>query len=168
MKYDKFFETEKGSDDSKVLELNGTNFKNGKLVGGLSKGLVTIMFFAPWCGHCVKLKPKFGRVAKLVCCNKDIMVGAVNADDNTDLLRSLNDNGISILGYPTIIQCENGKYTRSFTGNRDAEDLLNFMLNTDKKIKGEQIDKCENEYTKCNINSKGKCDESLNKCLRQS
>jgi len=56
----------------------------------------TIMFFAPWCGHCKSTKPEFSNFAKNA--KGVVRVGAVNCDEDKKLCSHYR-----VQGFPTII-----------------------------------------------------------------
>ena len=43
---------------------------------------VLVEFFAPWCGHCKTLAPKFEEAARILAGNPNILIGKVDAIDN--------------------------------------------------------------------------------------
>lgn len=56
---------------------------------------VLVMFYAPWCGHCKKLKPIWDELAKEMESNKDIVIAKVDSTTN-------EVPGIAIKSYPTL------------------------------------------------------------------
>jgi len=94
-KIEEFFKSEDipASNDEPVKILVAKEFE--KIVRDPTKD-VLVMFYAPWCGHCKKLKPIWDELAKeMMEINKDIVI--------TKMDSTLNEvTGIAIKSYPTI------------------------------------------------------------------
>ncbi|MFO0131298.1 MAG: thioredoxin domain-containing protein [bacterium] len=56
---------------------------------------VLVEFYAPWCGHCKALAPKYDELAVKVAGNKNLIIAKMDS--------TLNEvDGVSIKGFPTI------------------------------------------------------------------
>ena len=66
-----------------VHELNSETFD--AFVG--DSGLKLVKFYAPWCGHCKALAPHFEE-ASTALKEKDILLGRVNCDENSELCQA--------------------------------------------------------------------------------
>eukprot|EP00457_Paulinella_chromatophora_P007298 gb/GEZN01007321.1/.p1 GENE.gb/GEZN01007321.1/~~gb/GEZN01007321.1/.p1 ORF type:complete len:219 (-),score=47.79 gb/GEZN01007321.1/:194-850(-) len=66
-----------------------------------------VMFFAPWCGHCKKMKPDWEKLGGDFSASKTVLIGNVDCTVEKDLCSKFG-----VQGYPTI------KY---FTGNTAAD-----------------------------------------------
>ena len=63
---------------SDVLEFGDANFD--AKIGNHDVALVE--FYAPWCGHCKSLAPKYDELAKTLSKEKDIVIAKMDATAN--------------------------------------------------------------------------------------
>ena len=81
-----------------------------------------VMFYAPWCGHCTRMKPEFASAAT------QLKGKAVLAGMNVD-----NQNGyqvradFNITGFPTVLYFEKGEKLYDYWGERTEAGILNWM-----------------------------------------
>lgn len=105
------------SGSSDVVELTDSNFDKQVLD---SKDVWLVEFYAPWCGHCQKLKPVWESVASEL---KDkVKVGALDAT-----VHQSQANKYEIKGFPTIKVFVNGE-VEDYMGGRSKEDIVQFAL----------------------------------------
>ena len=78
-----------------------------------------VMFYAPWCGHCVQTKPEFIKAASDMRAAGP-QVAMVNGDVLKEALTKYD-----IKGYPTIRRFHKGQSTE-YAGNRTAQSLVDF------------------------------------------
>jgi len=88
--------------DSDVIEADAAELQ--QLVDDPAGGTL-VTFYAPWCGHCVKMVPEFKKAASLLK-KVGIKAAAVNSDDNPGLAKSLG-----IQGFPTVRWVYAGQWT---------------------------------------------------------
>ncbi|KAJ4750061.1 Disulfide-isomerase-like protein [Rhynchospora pubera] len=106
--------------DGDVVELMPDNFQ--KEVGQDRGALVK--FFAPWCGHCIKLAPEYEQLASYFKQVADtVLIAKVNCDENKDLCV---DNEVT--GYPTILWFPKGSLeAKRYHGIRTIEAFAEFV-----------------------------------------
>ena len=89
-----------------------------------SENVWMVEFYAPWCGHCKALKPKFIEAAKAVKSREDlegIKFGAVDCTKEQHLCQKYD-----VKGYPTLKAIVAGK-AKEYGGAREADPMLEFV-----------------------------------------
>jgi len=83
---------------------------------------VLVEFYAPWCGHCKELQPKYSALATSLKEVKTVVIAKVNAETN-ELPK------VKIEGFPTIKLWPAGKKDTpvDYTGERTEEGLMAFL-----------------------------------------
>ncbi|KAK6619580.1 hypothetical protein RUM43_012337 [Polyplax serrata] len=103
------------SSNSDVISLTQSNFD--KLVLG-SDNIWLVEFFAPWCGHCQNLAPKYDKAASAL--RGVVKVGAVNCDVEKELSRRFG-----ITGFPQIkIFGADKNKPQQYNGDRTAKAIV--------------------------------------------
>jgi protein disulfide-isomerase-like protein len=104
------------ADDALIGELDEDTFPEND-----GEGWVWIIeYYAPWCGHCRQLAPKYRKVAEAL--HGVVRVAAVNCDKEKALCQQ---HGIK--GYPTIKGFKEGKLVE-YRGDRSAAALRDWGL----------------------------------------
>lgn len=88
-----------------------------------------VMFYAPWCPHCKRIKPEYAKVAKEVN-TENIVEGALGAVDCTAEKQLCTKQEVK--GYPTLKYFKDGEFAFKYTKKRSAEDILAFMKDPKK------------------------------------
>lgn len=96
--------------------LTSTNF--AKEIDGSKDAF--IYFYAPWCGHCKKLAPKWDLMAQHFKDNDNIVIGKFDGEAN-DMPK-----GYEITGYPTVFWIPKGKEAEKYNGARETDNLISF------------------------------------------
>ncbi|CAH1107569.1 unnamed protein product [Psylliodes chrysocephalus] len=114
--------------DPSILKLTDSNFKQQ-----LQKNdIVLVMFYAPWCGYCNKMKPDYFKAAKdLSAKGYPQCMAMVDCTENPTISDEYN-----ISGFPTLKLFKNGKFVMDYTGKRTHEDLKEFVLKYIESTKG--------------------------------
>lgn len=108
------------AESSDVLELGDSDF-DSKL-SDIDTALV--MFYAPWCGHCKKLKPEFARASTDLKEN-DPPVVLVQVDCTEAGKDTCGRFGVS--GYPTVKIFKGGELSSDYNGPREYSGIVKFM-----------------------------------------
>jgi len=103
-----------------VLELTDSSFD-----GELAKiDTALVMFYAPWCGHCKKLKPEFEKAATSLLAN-DPPVTLAKVDCTEAGKEACNR--FEVRGYPTIKIFRNGELSSDYNGPREYAGIVKYM-----------------------------------------
>ncbi|KAK9909480.1 hypothetical protein WJX75_002926 [Coccomyxa subellipsoidea] len=102
--------------DTSVIALN-----QGSFPAGAGEGFVWLLeFYAPWCGHCRNLAPKWSKLA--VALKNIVKVSAINCDEEEALCAQHK-----IQGFPTIKAFVNGRMI-DYNGDRSAQHLKDWAI----------------------------------------
>ena len=86
---------------------------------------VFVEFFAPWCGHCKQLKPKYEAVARAFKAETEIIIAAVDADSYaaSHLVKRYD-----IKGFPTLLWfSKHNKKGVNYKGPREIMSIVEFI-----------------------------------------
>ena len=85
---------------------------------------VMLLFYAPWCGHCKALHPKYEEVAKkLKAKNPKLLMAKIDATEN-------EVENINISGFPTVKFYpgnQKNKAPLDYNGDRSVDDIIKFI-----------------------------------------
>lgn len=101
-----------------VTTLTAANFDTA-----LGSKAALVEFYAPWCGHCKQLAPKYEKLAQVFAGEKDVLIAKVDATEEGDLAKRYD-----VQGYPTIKFFPAGSSEPvNYEKGREVEDMVNFI-----------------------------------------
>lgn len=87
---------------------------------------VFVKFYAPWCGHCKSLAPKYDELAEMFKDDANIVIAKVNSVEN--------DTPMDISGFPTLYFYPKGAKGEPmrYNGDREAQAMADFITKNRK------------------------------------
>jgi len=108
----------------------------------LENKLVMLEFYAPWCGHCKSLGPKYEKAAKRMAIKGHSKLFAkCDAIENT-----VAKDKYGISGFPNLKLFKHGKEMAEYPGQREVEAMVQYM---EKQLA--RIDEPEEEIVKSSV-----------------
>lgn len=104
--------------DADVKVAVGKNFD--ELVNDDSKD-VLIEFYAPWCGHCKQLEPKYKELGQKLKDEPGLTIAKMDATAN-DV-----PGPFKVEGFPTIYFKPKGKSPKKYSGGREVKDFVKYL-----------------------------------------
>uniref|UniRef100_A0A3Q3EI53 Protein disulfide-isomerase n=1 Tax=Labrus bergylta TaxID=56723 RepID=A0A3Q3EI53_9LABR len=108
------------NNDGPVKVIVAENFDS--IVNDDSKD-VLIEFYAPWCGHCKSLEPKFKELGEKLADDPNIVIAKMDATAN-DV-----PSPYEVSGFPTMYFAPAGSKTspKKYEGGREVSDFINYL-----------------------------------------
>jgi len=99
----------------------GKNFQ--EIVMDESKD-VLVEFYAPWCGHCKALAPKYDELAEKLSGVPSIVIAKMDSTAN-----EVDHPGVNIRGFPTILFFPAGDKSKvvDYNGEREVQGFIDFL-----------------------------------------
>jgi len=113
--------------DGPVKTVVGKNFDS--LVLDDTKD-VFVEFYAPWCGHCKSLAPKYEKLGEMFASEPTIIIAKVDATEN--------DTPAQIKGFPTLMLYAAGNKPNpiTYSGERDEKSMFDWIKEHATTLKG--------------------------------
>jgi len=108
-----------------VLGDNVVDLTDSSFDGELEKiDTALVMFYAPWCGHCKRLKPEFEKSAgDLLKNDPPVTLAKVDCTEGGKDTCSR----FEVRGYPTLKIFRNGELSADYNGPREADGITKYM-----------------------------------------
>ena len=103
---------------SSVVTLTSDNFASEVTE---AEADVMVEFYAPWCGHCMQLKPTYKKLAAAFDGVDSVKIAAMDATAHDP------PSGYDVEGYPTIYFVPHGKSPVNYNGERDLESMKEYI-----------------------------------------
>ncbi len=119
------------------------------------KGYWIVLYYADWCPHCQMMKPEWNKFTEQMKSNNAINVAEIESQylDKVDPSHKTN-----IMGFPSIISCNNGKKITDFSGPRTSQEITSFansnVVKNDTNRINNELRKAINKFSKKNKKSK--------------
>lgn len=81
-----------------------------------------LFFYTDWCGYCKQFKPEWEIIEMELMNNPMIETVPINGDENKELVKSY-----SVPGFPTLMMEMSDGQIIPYSGNRDANSVLEFV-----------------------------------------
>ncbi|CAN7982492.1 unnamed protein product, partial [Ixodes hexagonus] len=89
---------------------------------------ILIMFYAPWCVFCKRLKPDYAKAATELKGHSVLAAMDLSKPENAVVRHHYN-----VTGFPTLIYFEAGNLKHKYEGENNKEAIVAFMKNPEKK-----------------------------------
>jgi len=92
---------------------------------------VFILFYAPWCGHCQKMKPDWEKLATKYKSVEGLTIAKIDATAN-----DVEDPRFNVSGFPTIFYMSGegeNRTVKTYDGDRDYKAFSEYILKNNSK-----------------------------------
>ena len=123
--------------ESKVVDLTSNNWD--ELVVNSGKNSF-VKFFAPWCGHCKKMKPDWDKLGEQYGSESNVLIGEVDCTGSGKELCETH----GVQGFPTLKSFWRTS-SEDYSGSRDYVALKTFSDNMKPMCAPDFMENCSNE-----------------------
>jgi len=111
----------------KYSELTPQKFMDKMNHPSKNNKILAVAFYAPWCGHCKDLMPKWSKAASQLK-KHNIELGAIDSTKDSPLMSRLN-NKYNINAFPSIkvFKPKSGDKGIDYNGGRDVGDIIHTL-----------------------------------------
>lgn len=100
-----------------IVNINDESFKNE-----ISKGLVLVDFWAPWCGPCKMIAPVLEEISEEM--GDQVKIAKLNVDDN-----QVTTAEYGVMSIPTLLLFKDGEVVEKVIGFQPKENLVEVLSN---------------------------------------
>jgi len=92
---------------------------------------VLVEFYAPWCGHCKSLAPKYEKLGEMMASEPSIVIAKVDSTEN-------DTPPIKVKGFPTLMLFQIGSKDKplTYSGERTEDALAKWLYEQAPSLKG--------------------------------
>lgn len=110
-----------------IRELSSDDFEQIATWKLKDKSCSVVLFYAPWCPHCVAVKEVWEKLGKRI---GFMEVLSFDCEKNKEHLSKIKEDMPNLInGYPTIVFYSQGKPVEHFNGERTESNLLKSCMN---------------------------------------
>ena len=97
----------------------------------------TVMFYAPWCGHCKRAKPEYSEAAAHFKDNSKVELAAVDCTIERSVC-----SAYEVSGFPTFKYFKYfNKEQKDYNGGRTKKDFIQFLEDPENPLSGQELPK---------------------------
>jgi len=116
-------EEEKAEESGEAEVKDGLHILTAKsFASAIEKGDTFVKFYAPWCGHCIKLAPTWDELAKAFEKEEGIKIAKIDCTQHQAICQEQE-----VRGYPTLAYFKAGRKDQTYKGARALADLKDFV-----------------------------------------
>eukprot|EP00828_Plagiopyla_frontata_P008315 TRINITY_DN1413_c0_g2_i3.p1 TRINITY_DN1413_c0_g2~~TRINITY_DN1413_c0_g2_i3.p1 ORF type:complete len:235 (-),score=45.97 TRINITY_DN1413_c0_g2_i3:68-772(-) len=121
--------------DEKIIQLTDEIFEKQLAQNDKENKVILAMFYAPWCGHCKRLKTTWNEMATEIEKNDytNVTLAVVNCDKESETSKRMRVNS-----FPTVVAFHQGQNYK-FKGRRTQEILINFAFYEFKNVESKPL-----------------------------
>jgi len=116
-------EEEKAAEPAEAEVKDGLHILTAKsFAAAIEKGDTFVKFYAPWCGHCIKLAPTWDELAKAYEKDEQVKIAKIDCTQHQSICQEQE-----VRGYPTLAYFKAGRKDQTYKGARALSELKDFV-----------------------------------------